>query len=137
MLSFEGCCDALSPLASGLLPRSPADFLLAPESCRALLDLEALATLLELGGGGLSAGALAAGAAAAGGVVSATALGLPILLTSRLLITVLTPAMLAACLPAASRCASLSTVPDSVTTPPSAFTASCLLPKPESWLNLL
>src|SRR5579864_1305070 len=134
MLSFDACCGALSPLASTPFPPSPADFLLAPESCRALLD--ALPALLGRGGGALSAGALAAGAAAAGGVISATALGFPILLTSRLLITVLTPAMLAACFPAASRCASLSTVPDSVTTPLSAFTASCLLPRPESWLNL-
>src|ERR1700719_2858219 len=87
MLSFEACCGALSAFASGPLPASPTDFLLARESCRALLDLEALAALLELGGGGLSGGALASGAAAAGGVISATALGFPILLTSRLLIT--------------------------------------------------
>jgi len=75
MLSFEACCGALSAFASGPLPASPTDFLLARESCRALLDLEALAALLELGGGGLSGGALASGAAAAGGVISATALG--------------------------------------------------------------
>ena len=61
-----------------------------------MLVFAALAGLLAMGGGVLSAGALAAGGVSAGGAISATALGFPTLLTSRLLITVLTPAMLAA-----------------------------------------
>src|SRR5246127_65411 len=133
VLLFEICGEA--PSAPVGLAESSATLCLAV-SCRDLLGLVDLVALLALSGGGLSAGALAAGGVTAGGATSATAVGFPTLLTSRLLITVLTPAMLAACFPAASRCASLSTVPDSVTTPPSAFTASCLLPRPESWLNL-
>jgi hypothetical protein len=52
--------------------------------------------------------------------------------TCRLLITCLTPGSDAAYFAAASRSASLSTVPDNVTAPFEAWTANCLFSKPES-----
>src|SRR6476646_10704856 len=57
--------------------------------------------------------------------------------TVRLFKTCLTPGIDAACLLAASFCASLSTVPLRVTTPSADCTVSCFEAKPESWLNLL
>src|ERR1700722_14912761 len=56
--------------------------------------------------------------------------------TCRLLTTVRTPSTDAACRPAASRCAALSTAPPRVTTPSLACTVSCFVERPESWLNL-
>src|ERR1700722_1508554 len=72
-------------------------------------------------------------ACVAGGTATAAAGAFP---TCRLLTTSLTPATDAACRLAASRCASLSTVPPSVTTPLFACTVSCFAESPESWLNL-
>src|SRR5215467_13233221 len=118
----------------GPLPESSADLWFVAEFCRDLVGFGRFEGLAATGGSEFT-GALAAGSGPAAGVFAATALGLSILLTCKLLITVLTPATLAACLPAVSRCASVSTVPDRVTTPLSAFTDSCFMPKPESWLK--
>src|SRR3954469_6394051 len=96
ILSFEACCDWLSAEFAWLAEKSSLDFWLAAESRRDLLNFDAFAGLLVLAAGALTGGVLAAGEFVEGGVISVTALGLPTLLTSRLLTTVLTPATLAA-----------------------------------------
>src|SRR5215469_2187189 len=91
------------------------------------------ACLTVIPGSGLSGATWAAGAGE-GGEDAALAEASP---TCRLLITVFTPATDAACSPAASRCAVLSTAPESVTTPLLACTVSCFEARPESWLKRL
>src|SRR5947208_245122 len=103
---------------------------LLARSC-ALLDFFSLSLSLSLSllGRAASAGGALASCVFIGACAgsSAIALGFPSLLTCRLLMTVFTPATDAACFPAASRCVSLSTVPDKVTTPLSVCTATCLV----------
>src|SRR5690348_16763463 len=98
------------------------------EILRALWDF-----LLDVGLTGSSLGEeLALGLASGAGGGALAAIAVP---TCMLLITCFTPGTAAACFEAASRWASLSTVPDSVTTPLLACTVSCLFERPESWLN--
>src|ERR1700740_2387632 len=103
--SLAGDCGLLSDIIS-LGAESSTDFFFVPESCRDLAGFVLFDGFVPAAGGALSAGALADGEGSGAGVVAATALGLSILLTWRLLITVLTPATLAACLPAALALAS-------------------------------
>src|SRR5271157_1589595 len=112
------------------------------ESARLALSATlALCDFLPAAGFAFSAGGALEACMASGlaGAISPVALGgtagpFP---TTRLLTTSFTPGTEAAWRLAASRWASLSTVPLSVTTPFADCTDSCLVERPESWLNLL
>jgi hypothetical protein len=104
-------------------------------ACAEVDDVNSLlGELIGFGDDGLSVCAGAAWTAAGAGPVSVLA---AIGATCRLLITCLTPGAEAAYLAAASRSASLSTVPESVTAPFAACTVSCLFCNPESASSLL
>src|SRR5580704_3695379 len=113
-------------VASAICP--PFEFCISLE----LLE-EPLCFFLVGSGFGFSAGGAAA-VSGAGCGAGAAAMDGP---TCKLLTTSFTPGTAAACRLAASRCASLSTLPPSVTTPFADCTESCFEESPESWLNLL